>query len=45
MNKDDTAKFIDSKWDSWYVPGLSDFVRTPNLTAMVDPEYLTNGLL
>lgn len=45
MNKDDTTKFIDSKWDSWYVPGLSDFVRTPNLTAMVDPDYLTNGLL
>lgn len=27
------------------MPGISDFVRVPNLTPMVDKDYLTNGLL
>ena len=45
MKKEDTLAFIESKWDSWFVPGLSDFVRVPNLTQMVDPDYLKNGLM
>jgi hypothetical protein len=45
MNKDKTLEYINSEWDSWFIPGLSDFVRVPNLTTMVDPEYLTNGLV
>ena len=45
MNKEDTLNFIDNHWDSWFVQGLSDFIRIPNLTPMVDPDYLTNGLL
>jgi hypothetical protein len=36
---------LDEHYDSWFVKGLGDFVRIPNLTPMVDPEYLTNGLL
>ena len=45
MNKDLTLNFIESHWESWFIKGLSDFVRIPNLTPMVDPEYLSNGLL
>jgi len=40
-----TKSFIDDKWNSWFVAGLSDFVRVPNLTPMVDPEFKTNGLI
>jgi len=45
MNKEETLQFVESMWDSWYVPGLSDFVRCPNLTQMVDENFLTNGLI
>ena len=45
MNKDKTLEYVSSQWDSWYVAGLGDFVRVPNLTTMVDPEFLTNGLI
>lgn len=40
-----TREIVDQYWDSWYVAGLSDFIRVPNLTPMVDPDYLTNGLV
>ena len=40
-----TNEFITSHWDSWYVAGLSDFIKVPNLTPMVDPDFLTNGLI
>ena len=40
-----TKQYIHSQWDSWYVAGLADFIRVPNLTPMVDPNYLTNGLV
>ena len=43
MDKDKTLKTVSDNWDSWFVPGLSDFVRVPNLTTMVDDQYLTNG--
>lgn len=45
MNKEDTLKTVDAHWDNWFIPGLSDFVRVPNLTPMVDPDYLSNGLV
>lgn len=45
MNKEKTLQYIDSKWEDWFVTGLSDFVRVPNQTPMVDPDYLTNGLV
>jgi hypothetical protein len=38
-----TLANIEKFWDSWYVEGLKDFIREPNLTPMVDKEYLTNG--
>jgi len=44
LNIDETRKNIESLWDSWFVAGLSDFIRIPNLTPMVDPDYLKNGL-
>ena len=45
MNKDKTLEIVEANWDSWFIPGLSDFVRVPNLTPMVDSEYLSNGLV
>jgi hypothetical protein len=45
MDKKSTMRYIRSKWDEWLVAGISDFVRVPNLTTLVDKEYLTNGLL
>ena len=45
MNRDATLKFIDEHWDNWYVQGLSDFIKVPNLTPMVDDAFLTNGLI
>ena len=37
-------EYVNSQWDAWFVPGISDFIRVPNLTPMVDSEFLTNGL-
>ena len=45
VEKDATMKIVEANWDSWFIPGLSDFVRVPNLTFMVDAKYLTNGLV
>lgn len=45
LNAKETKAFIESHWDSWYVAGLSDFIRVPNLTPMVDPEFINNGLI
>ena len=45
VNKETTTKFIEENWENWYIKGLSDFIRVPNLTPMVDPEFLTNGLI
>jgi len=43
VNKDSTEANIDAKWDDWYVQGLSDFIRVPNLSPNYDADYLTNG--
>lgn len=45
MDKQKTAEYVKSMWDDWYIPALGDFVRVPNLTPMVDEDYLTNGLV
>lgn len=45
MNSKDIDQVVDSYWDKWFVPSLQDFVRIPNLTSMVDSEFLTNGLI
>lgn len=45
VSKQATLDYIDSLWESWFVKGLCDFIETPNLTPMVDSEYLTNGLV
>ena len=45
MNKESTLAYIDSKWESWFVEGLADFVRIPNLSLLYDPEFATNGLI
>ena len=36
MDSAKTKATVEAHWDSWFVPGLSDFVRVPNLTTMVD---------
>lgn len=43
MDYEKTAQFVDGLWEPWFVQGLSDFIDTPNLTPMVDAEYLKNG--
>ena len=45
MKKEETLKCVNEHWEPWFVQGLGDFVRVPNLTPMVDPDYLTNGLV
>jgi acetylornithine deacetylase/succinyl-diaminopimelate desuccinylase-like protein len=40
-----TAADVNDLWDCWFVPGISDFVRVPNLSQMFDLEFKTNGLL
>ena len=45
MDKTKTQGTIDQHWDEWFVKGLCDFVAVPNLTTMVDDQYLTNGLV
>ncbi|CDW83647.1 peptidase m20 [Stylonychia lemnae] len=45
MESKDTATIVDEHYDSWFVPGLSDFVRVPNLTMMADNNFATNGLI
>lgn len=44
-SKDNLASFIDANFESFFVKGLQEFVRIPNLTPMVDPNYQTNGLV
>lgn len=39
------AAYIDEHFQKKFVEPLQDFVRVPNLTPMVDPEYATNGLV
>ena len=45
LDREATKNNIETYWDKWYVKGLSDFIRVPNLTPMVDPDYMTNGLV
>ena len=43
MDKNKTLNFVESKWNDWYVKGLSDFIRVPNLSPNYDSDFLTNG--
>ena len=45
IKKDVTEKLVNKYWKEWYLKGLMDFIRVPNLTPMVDSAYKTNGLL
>lgn len=45
VTKEETQEIVEKYWKSWFIPALSDFVRVPNLTPMIDNEYLSNGLL
>lgn len=45
MNKDATLGYIEEKWEDWYVDGLKEFIKVPNLSLLYDPEYQTNGLI
>ena len=45
MESEGLVSYIDKNFDSWFVKGLGDFVRVPNLTQMADPEFKTNGLI
>ena len=43
VDKSATDANIDAKWDDWYVKGLSEFIKVPNLSPNYDAEFLTNG--
>ena len=43
MDKTKTLKFVESKWENWYVKGLSDFISVPNLSPNYDADFLSNG--
>lgn len=43
LNKDKTLENINAKWEDWYVKGLGDFIRVPNLSPNYDADFLTNG--
>lgn len=43
ISKEATQKFLDEHFESWFVKGVSDFIREPNLSLLFDPTYLTNG--
>lgn len=45
VNKEQTEAYVESKWDDWYVKGLSDFIRVENLSPNYDAQFLTNGLI
>ena len=45
MNKEKTLSFVESKWKNWYVKGLADFIKVPNLSPNYDANFLTNGLI
>lgn len=45
MDKTATDANIEAKWEDWYVKGLSDFIRVPNLSPNYDANFLTNGLI
>jgi len=44
MDKTKTLETVDKYWEPWYVTGICDFIKIPNLTPMCDPNYTTNGL-
>ena len=29
---EETKAYVEKMWDTWFVPGISDFVRIPNLS-------------
>ena len=45
LNADTTRAVVEEHWEPFFVKGLGDFIRVPNLTPMVDPDYLGNGKL
>ena len=49
VGAEDRASFIvrdiERLWDSWFINGISDFVRVPNLSELFDDEFKTNGLI
>lgn len=45
VDKAATDANIEAKWLDWYVKGLSDFIRVPNLSPNYDSQFLTNGLI
>ena len=38
-------KYIDDKFESDYIPAISEFVKIPSLNPIFDPEWQTNKSL
>ena len=45
VDKNQTLANIEKYWDDWYVKGLAAFVRVPNLTPRVNPDFLRDGMI
>jgi len=45
VQKEAVQKYVDSQFDSNFVPSLMDFIRIPNLSPDFDAEWETNGTL
>lgn len=45
MDYTNTIKFVEEKFETDLLPGLSDFIRIDNLSPFYDPEWNSNGKL
>ena len=45
QQQDQLSSFIEEQFEPVLIKGLQEVVRVPSLTPMVDPEFLTNGLI
>jgi acetylornithine deacetylase/succinyl-diaminopimelate desuccinylase-like protein len=45
MDYSTTTKFVEEKFETDLLPGLSDFIRIDNLSPFYDPEWNSNGKL
>lgn len=45
IEKEKASLLVEKLFDEQLIPGLSDFIRVPNLSPQFDPEWKTNGLL
>jgi len=45
VNPNDILNYVNSEFESTYLPSLEDFIKIPNLSPAYDPDWKKNGLL